>query len=312
LDFTIPKNGTMLNRLEMLRIFSVVAESSSFKDAATRMATSPQKITRIIKELERITGEVLFHRNTRSIQITEFGEAFHLKIKNLITEVDDLFIDQGPVIDDLSGKVRITVSKTLAQRHLMTIMKPLLKKYPEIVLDIRATDVLSDLVEEKIDIGIRGGHSLKDAGLIARPVAKLDFKIVGTPELIKRVGKPLSIDDLHLLPCTHLVNHSTGKPWHWNLNEEDFIPANPSFVTNDTEVELNAVLSGLGFSQLGTSIISPYLKSGKLIEVMKDHSTESWTLYVFRPQRSPVPRRVRLVFDHLVSSLSNPKIFPVS
>ena len=58
----------MLNRLEMLRIFCAAAESASFKAAATRLGTSPQTVTRAVKDLEEAVGEPLFHRNTRQIR----------------------------------------------------------------------------------------------------------------------------------------------------------------------------------------------------------------------------------------------------
>ncbi len=293
----------MLNRLEMLRIFTVVAEAKSFKESATRLGMSPQKITRIIQELETITGEVLFHRNTRSIQITEYGENFLKQVKTVVNDFDHLFTEK-PKESDLAGTVKITVSGTLARRHLMQVMKPFMKKYPEILIDIKATDAISDIVEEKIDIGIRVGLLSKDSRLIAKTIKKIDFKIVGSPALIKKYGVPKSIKDLHEMPTTHIMNGNTGRPWTWNLNGEDFTPANCVFCTNDSEVELDAVLSGVGFSQMGTMLIAPYLKSGKLVEVMKDFSTDSWDLYVYRPQRNPVPKRIRLVFDHIVSTLS--------
>lgn len=302
------RNNRMLNRLEMLRVFSVVAEASSFKDAAMRLAMSPQKITRIVQELEKITGEVLFHRNTRSIRITEFGEQFHLRVKDVVSNVDDLFNREDPKLSELSGKVRITVARSLGRNYLVKIMKPLIAKYPEIILDVRATDSISDLVGEKIDIGIRAGI-LKDSHFIARSVATIDFKIVGTPALIKKYGRPKTIEDLNRVPTTQLMNERTGKPWAWNLNGLDFTPERPALITNDTDVELTAIFSGLGFGQTGGPMVRAHLKSGKLVEVLSDHTTDTWTLYVYRPQRSAVPKRVRLVFDHLVKSLSDPNIY---
>lgn len=294
----------MQNRLEMIRVFSVVAEMESFKESATRLGMSPQKITRIIQELELITGEVLFHRNTRSIQITDFGKIFLEKAKVVVNDFDGLFDEQKPKVSELAGTVRITVSGTFARKYLMPALKPFLKKYPEILIEIISSDALSDIVEEKIDIGIRGGL-IKDSRLIVKTIGMMDFYIVGSPALIKKVGRPKSIKDLHEMPTTHLVNVNNGRPWQWNLNGEDFVPANPAFATNDAEIELDAVLSGIGFSQTGGPLIVPYLKSGKLVKVMEDFTTDSWNLYVYRPQRNPVPKRVRLVFDHIVESLGN-------
>lgn len=300
----------MLNRLEMLRIFSVVAESRSFKESATRLGTSPQKITRIIQELERITGEGLFHRNTRSIQITEYGHKFHFKVKKLLGEADQLFIEESPKTSELAGTVRISVSGSFGRRYLMQMLKPFYKKYPEINLEIMANDLISDVVEEKVDIGIRVGV-IKDSTLIAKKIGSVDFIIVGSPALIKRVGRPKSIEDLHNVPTTRIMNNSTGRPWQWNLNGVDFLPARPAFMSNDPEIELEAIVNGVGFSQVGGPMVRDLIKSGKLVQVMEDFTTDAWNLYVYRPQRTPVPKRIRLVFDHLVEVLSENKIFPL-
>lgn len=294
----------MLNNLEMLRVFNTVAESHSFKEAASRLGASPQKITRTIKELEKITGEVLFHRNTRSIKITDYGESFHKQVKNVLAKVDELLSIETPKNLDFAGNIRITVSGYIGRKYLMKILQPIILKYPEIKFDLLVTDSISDIVEQKVDIGIRAGV-LKDSQLIAKNVGRLGFKVVGTPKLIKKYGKPQSIQDLHRVPTTHILNLSTGRPWPWNLNGEDFLPQNPAFTTNDPEVELDATLLGVGFSQTGSFMVKNYLDKGKLVEVMSDHPTEDWYLYVIRPQRAAVSKRVRLVFDHLVEALSN-------
>ncbi|MBC7788049.1 MAG: LysR family transcriptional regulator [Methylophilaceae bacterium] len=63
----------MLNRLDLLQIFYTAAESTSFKKAAYHFGRSPQTITRAVKDLEENLGELLLHRNTRQIRLTEFG-----------------------------------------------------------------------------------------------------------------------------------------------------------------------------------------------------------------------------------------------
>ena len=78
----------MLNRLEMLRIFCVAAEAISFKEAAIKLGISPQAVTRAVRELERLQGELLFHRNTRNVQITAYGElllATYIMLTNAVT-----------------------------------------------------------------------------------------------------------------------------------------------------------------------------------------------------------------------------------
>lgn len=294
----------MLNRLEMLRVFNIVAESESFKEAATRLATSPQKITRAIQELEKIMGESLFHRNTRRVQITEFGSKFHQEVKTVLSDVDGLFTSTDPKVSDYAGIVRITVSNYLGRTYLMEILKPILLKHPEIRFDILSSDTLTDMVEQKVDIAIRTAEKLRNSQIIAKKVGRMSFKVLGAPKLIKRVGAPKTIQDLHHLPTTHTTNVSTGRPWPWNLDGEDFLPGNPAFTANDGEIEIFATINGIGFSQLPMLLAKPHLEKGKLVEVLSDHPTDDWFLYVIRPEQKAIPKRVRLVFDHLVEELS--------
>jgi len=39
--------------------------------------------------------------------------------------------------------------------------------------------------------------------------------------------------------------------------------------------------------------------------MLRRFEPEPWKLHVYRPQRGPVPKRIRLVFDELVRGLSD-------
>ena len=80
----------MANRLELIRIFGVAASAASFRDAAARLGISPQVVTRAVRELEDMLGETLFHRNTRSVQITTFGERFLLQSQAVLGSMGQL------------------------------------------------------------------------------------------------------------------------------------------------------------------------------------------------------------------------------
>ena len=85
----------------------------------------------------------------------------------------------------------------------------------------------------------------------------------------------------------------------------------PAFTTDDSEAELDAVLGGLGFSQLAVSMVAPYIKSGALIPVLNDFAEhDMWDIYIYRPQSGPVPPRIRIVYDTLVTHFSDPDFFP--
>ncbi len=299
----------MLNRLEYLKIFCVVAEHRTFKDAAIKLNVSPQVITRCIKDLEQELGEILFIRSTRNIKISSFGEQFYAKAKSALTILDGVFAKPSP--DSLT--VKITAPPTLSKRFIMPLLTQISQEHPEIHFDLRLSNTISDVVEEKIDIGIRVGSQITDNRFIARPVTKMNHVVVGSPALIAKYGIPQTPDDLHNVPTTALFDNDRNQVWYWGFKDGYRItPALPAFTTDDSEAELDAVLGGLGFSQLAVSMVAPYIKSGALIPVLNDFAEhDMWDIYIYRPQSGPVPPRIRIVYDTLVTHFSDPDFFPM-
>jgi DNA-binding transcriptional LysR family regulator len=297
----------MFNRLELLRTFSVAAESSSFREAAARLGISPQGVTRSIKELEQHFGELLFHRNTRQVRITAFGEQLALRARQTIEQVEVLFQHPGqPADTELSGQVRVTAPRSLGRLFIQSALHQVALQHPNIVMDLRLSDEIANVVDEQIDIGVRIGF-LRDNRFVARPVGKVSFSIVASPELIARKGVPASLQALSELPTTALLDRSTGRAWPWYLGGgKQITPAMPAFLTDDPETERDAVLAGIAYGQLPDYLIAPHLRSGRLVTVLAEHEPTPWEVYVYRPQRGPVPARIRLVFDQIVAGMSNP------
>ena len=297
--------SAVLNLVELLRILQTAAECSNFREAAQRLGASPQTVTRAIKTLEDHFGELLFHRNTRQVRITAFGEQLCERSRPLLGEMEALFSTSSGAADSrLAGRVRITGPRILGRVCLAPAMAQLAVAQPMITLDLRLSDVFADVVDEQIDVGVRIGF-LRDSRLVARRVGRVSFSLVATPELVSRLGAPRQVKDLASLPVTSLLDPNTGRVWPWYFDGgQQFIPEPSTFVTDDPDVELGAIVAGIAFGQVPDYLAVPLLREGRLIEVLKDQAPPSWDIYVYRPQRGPVPARVRLVFDHIVAAVA--------
>lgn len=295
----------MLNRLEMMRIFCVAAESPSFKDAAIRLRVSPQAVTRAIKELEHTIGEPLFYRNTRHMRITDFGEQLALRAKNNIAEIDDLFRRHDSQPDnEVAGTVRITAPTVIGRRFLLEALSEINLQYPQITIDLRLSDTITDVIEQQIDIGVRVGF-LRDSSFVARATAKIRFLTVATPALIAKVGVPTSIEALSSLPTVALIDVSTGRVWPWYFSDaQQITPTKRVFLTDDAETEVSMVLQGVGFGQIGDCLVNQEIASGRLVSVLTEFSPPPWEIYVYRPQRGPVPARIRIVYDKILEAVA--------
>lgn len=295
----------MLNRLEMLRIFLAAAEAGSFREAAGRLGISPQAVTRAVKELEHLQGELLFHRNTRSMRITGFGEALARQARVSVEQIDNLF--RAPAAEPhqaLGGLVRLTMPVALGRLFLLDVLADIAREYPQIRIDLHLSDTLSDVVDEKIDIGVRVGF-LRDNRFVARRVSRQRFHVLATPELIARTGAPGQPAQLDDFPTSALMDARTGRPWPWFFSRGvEYQPAQPRFVVNDGEAECRLVLAGLAFGQMPSFFADPHIASGRLVPVLVANEPEPWDLCVYRPQRGPVPARIRLVQDRVLAALT--------
>jgi len=300
----------MLNKLEMIRIFSIAAECASFKEAAARMGVSPQAVTRAIKELESNLGELLFHRNTRQIRITEFGEKLLDDSRIIVSSIDEIFKpNKNEKDDEIAGIVRIASPVNIGRRFLVPALARIRAQNPNLRIDLRLSDMIADVVDEKIDVGIRVGL-LRDSSFIARATTKVYLHTVASPVCIQQYGKPETVQDLFDLPTIALLDVGSGRAWPWHFSQwHQFVPRNPAFIVNDSEAEVTAAIHHLGYAQIVTPFSEAPIKSGMLIPVLEEFAPEPWNLYVYRPQRGPVPSRIRVVFDALVEMFSDDAVF---
>jgi Transcriptional regulator len=292
----------MLSKTELLRVFVFAADANTFREAALKLNMSPQSVSRVIKTLEDTYGELLFHRNTRTIKITKFGEQLLSSAKHALDVVNDVFNlgKHQHIQDELSGTVTLTAPTLTGRDYLYPLLRDFKKKYPQIRIDVRSSNSFSHLVDEQIDIGIRVGR-IKNNGFIVKKVNEVRFFIVATPDVLEQYGTPKNIYDLKRLPAVESIDSNSGKGWAWMFaNDVEFHPENVVFRTDDPEIEYLAVLDGLGFGQLSDWIAKEDIKQNKLVRILNESEPKPWDVYVYRPQRGPVPARVRLLYDELV------------
>lgn len=299
----------MLNRIDYLKIFCVVATSSSFKEASIKLGVSPQVVTRCIQELESSLKDTLFYRNTRGIRITEYGKKLYKSSQAILNSIDEVFT---PANSDNSTTVRITTPYQFGHRFILPVLERIKNIHPEIVFDIRLSDSNLNVVEEGIDIGIRVSSTGSiDESFVARTVAKFRNIIVCSPKVIEKYGMPEHFQQLNDYPLTALINKNNNKFWPWTFTDHDsFMPENPTFISNDPDIEYEAILSGIGIGQIPHYLAAPKIKEGALIQLFEDYVSEDWYVYLYRPRQGQVPERIRTTFDQIILEFSNEAVFP--
>ncbi|VTR22084.1 transcriptional regulator [Actinobacillus pleuropneumoniae] len=87
--------------------------------------------------------------------------------------------------------------------------------HPQLHIDWRPDTALYNSVTKQIDIGIRISMQM-EPHFIAREICTIKERIVVSPKLLAKLGRPQDLNDLQTrFPLCVEINPQTGKAWHW-------------------------------------------------------------------------------------------------
>ncbi|MGX2951341.1 LysR family transcriptional regulator [Ursidibacter sp. B-7004-1] len=293
-----------MNKFYALQVFCIASETLNFRETAQRLNVSPQVVSRVVGDLEALLAEPLFKRNTRNVVLTDFGRQFLPKAQQLLADSEKLFQPVKPKQQAMQGVVRITLPPLPQSDLILAKLLSVLEPYPEITLDWQIQLDKLKTVEHQIDVGIRICQE-PQPDWIVKKIITLHEKIVASAKLVEKLGKPKNLQDLvQRYPLSVLRENQSGKLWHWQINEEQFIvPHKPKFICNDMFGELQSVLSGNTCSQLINILCQPYINAGQLVELFANTPKLNWHLYLYRPYQMVVTQRVQFVYEQLYEIL---------
>lgn len=143
--------------LKQLRYFEALARQGHFGRAADVCAISQPALSMQIKELEETLGTELFERGARQVRLTSFGEAFALRVRDILRSVDELADLARASQDRLVGRLRIGVIPTVAPYLLPTIIGNLTRINDGLEIHVRETltsKLVHELAEGRLDTAI--------------------------------------------------------------------------------------------------------------------------------------------------------------
>jgi DNA-binding transcriptional LysR family regulator len=302
-----------MNPLDRLQIFHRVAELASFTQAALSLGLPKASASSAVQQLESQLGARLLHRTTRRVQLTQDGQAFYERSKDVLADMEELqaMFAQQPGSAGLSGRVRVDMSTSIARDLVIPRLPELLQAHPLLTLEISSTERRVDLVREGFDCVLRVG-SVVDTSLIARPLGLMRMLNCASPAYLARHGVPASLADLtdprqdHRL--VHFVNTLGAKPGGFDYLDERGQPrslALPGAITvNNADAYQAACLAGLGLIQvpvLGVrdALLRDALGSGALVAVLPELTAPTMPINLLYANRRNLSRRVRVVMDWL-------------
>ncbi|MGP3152671.1 LysR family transcriptional regulator [Serratia marcescens] len=291
-----------MESLGSLDVFVRVSESRSFTAAGQQLGISASAVSKTISRLEERLSVRLFHRSTRTVNLTPEGALFLERCRRILSEVKEAEAELLQTRGTPQGKLRISLPS------LGTLFMPKLgdfkRRYPEIELDIDYSDRLVDVIEEGFDAVIRSGTP-SDSRLVARRLGTCRKVFVGAPGYFSKAGMPSKPEDLTSHARLHYRFPSTGKLDVWPLGDKtEMIPERPaSMVTNTLDPQVCFAEQGLGIAYLPEIAVRRQLEQGSLVTVLDEYDRENMVFHVLWPSGRHLSVKIRLFVDFVTSHL---------
>ena len=171
--------------LDDLRALIAVGRERSFTKAAAKLGVSQSALSQTIRQLEVRLGVRLLTRTTRSVSPTEAGERLLRTAEPRLEEIDAELATVAELREKPAGTIRITATEYAIQSVLMPKLAKLLRKYPDIKVEMVVDFGLSDIVAERYDAGVRSGEQVEKDMIAVRIGPDLRMAVVGAPSYFK-------------------------------------------------------------------------------------------------------------------------------
>jgi DNA-binding transcriptional LysR family regulator len=289
-----------MDLLSAFRVFIRVAEAQSFSAVAREMGTTQPAVSRQVAALEEHLGARLIQRTTRSLALTEDGRDLLGHARRVLDSVEEAEAAVGRRHALPGGLVRLSTSSTFGRLYVAPRMPRLLERYPEMSIELRMSDTITDLVADGIDVAVRVTQ-VQDSSLVARKIGSSRRIAVASEACIAAYGEPKHPSDLNNLPCIIFTGSATPGEWVFEGAEGAVaVHVGGRFRTDNGEGVREAVLAGLGYALLPTWFFGTEVSDGRLRPVLTGWEPPPTAITAVYPSRRNLAPRTRAVIDFFV------------
>jgi len=287
--------------LEGVEAFLRVAERQSFRQAADDLGVSASAVSQTIRSLEARVGVALFTRTTRSVGLTEAGERFLAHAQPAFDAMLAASDAAKGLAERPSGLLRLAVPRAVVPLILEPILASFCAAYPEVTIEIAASEELVDLAKDGFDAGIRMGQFIAEDMVAIRLTPPFRLIFVAAPAYLSRMGRPEETSALSRHACIR-IRRSSGAVGDWRVlldGRPVEMAVNGPMVANDFPTILGAALAGVGLAQVPEPIALEHVASGILEEVLPDHAPKTPGVFLFFSERRQVLPKLRAFIEHV-------------
>jgi DNA-binding transcriptional LysR family regulator len=283
-----------------LTTFIAVADSLSFRVAASQLGVTASALSHSMRQLEDRIGTRLLNRTTRSVSLTDAGVRLHERLRPAVDQITDALEDLNQERGRPVGRLRIYATNMAVTAVIAPLWKRFLSAYPEVILEVVVGEPSIDIVAKGFDAGI-GPQSRSAMDMISvRVTGALKIAMVGASSYFAKRKPPRTPDDLARHFCVQYRHPSDRGLFDWLLERNGksrTIATSGRIIVNTPELALRAAVDGLGIAYTIAAQADPFLRSGELIRVLEDWSPAVHGLFLYHSSHRRVPVALRALID---------------
>jgi LysR family transcriptional regulator for bpeEF and oprC len=260
---------------------------------------TPSGVSRAVSRLEEQIGVRLLFRSTRALNLTDDGESFYHRCKDLLADLDEAVDALGYARTKPRGKLRVAMNVSVGRAGLIPHLADFEQRYPDIRLELSMSERNIGLIEEGIDCAIRMGE-LEDSNLVARKLGYFSNVLCASPGYLARHGTPTCLDDLKRHQCINYVYPTNGRAYQWHFDSPEgpvAVDIDAHLLINDGESVIQAAIAGLGIIQIPHWLAAGPIGHGKLRVIMEDTISTGSPVWIVYPQKKHLSARVHAFID---------------
>jgi len=291
-----------MDTLLSMRMFACVIETGGFSAAAAHMECSTAKVSRAVATLEDRLRTRLVHRTTRSLSLTELGQQYYDRCKQILADLDRAEAEAGGAHSQPRGTLHVHCSPELGLKQFTQSVVEYQRQHPHVSVHARFIPGCARLIEDRVDVSIVSASSLPNSGNVSRMIGEIEPVLVAEPKYLaeRRID---TFDQLGAHALTHIPEPvspvqrdarfsvvaptSTAKPAH--------------LIIDDSEAIRFAVLAGAGVAALPLHVVSDDIRLGALVQLFPEQRLQRTRVFALYASRRHVDAKIRTFVDFVAS-----------
>lgn len=294
-----------LNQLDGLMAFFKVAQHRGFTSAAAELEVSASALSQAVRQLEARLDVRLLNRTTRSVSLTEAGEAYLAQVGPAVGQVLAASEEINVLKGRPAGVLRLNAARISIAMALQPLLAGFLEAHPQVQLELANDEGFVDIVEGGFDAGIRMGESVHQ-DMVAIPLGhEVSVAVVASPKYLARHPAPRHPRDLVRHNCVRFRFAGTGAIYKWEFNVDDRLveyEVQGNLTISDTIFSVDAALEGIGLAYTFEGLAEPHIRAKRLKRVLSAFSPSFPGFYLYYSRQRHQSMKLRALVDYISST----------